>query len=388
MTGAIRLGMLYALRHRVQTLIVSLCIAATVGLPVAAQLVLGFYQRELSARAQSIPLVAGSKGSRFDLALSMLYFRVLPIKPVPMSLYDSIASDPNVLAIPVHLRFTASGYPLVAIGAEYFDRRGLVAVQGTLPMYLGDVVLGADVADQLKLGPGDSIMSDQRELYDLSVPPPLKMHVVDVLARTGTADDHAVFADIKTAWVIEGETHGHGNGKAIDKSLVLASSPETVIISPSMVTFNEVTADNIASFHTHGDPALLPITGVMIFPKDQKSHTIIQARINNEGTYQAVEPATLVNELFEIVFRIKMVFDWIIILMGSVTVLLVGLISLLAVRLRRDELITLDRIGAPRLFLSILIAMQLLISIALGTGLGLLAAATTLALLRGLIYTM
>ncbi|HED52833.1 MAG TPA: hypothetical protein ENJ00_01350 [Phycisphaerales bacterium] len=388
MTGAIRLGMLYALRHRVQTLIVSLCIAATVGLPVAAQLVLSYYQQELSARAQSIPLVAGSKGSRFDLALSMLYFRVLPIEPVPMSLFESIESDPNVLAIPVHLRFTASGFPLVAIGAEYFDHRGLVAVEGTLPMYLGDVVLGADVASRLDLGPGDSIMSDQRELYDLSVPPPLKMHIAGVLVRTGTADDQAVFTDIKTAWVLEGETHGHQSGKAIDQSLVLAETPDTVIISPSMASYNEIKPENIASFHTHGDQSNLPITGVMIFPKDQKAHTIIKARINSEGTYQAVEPSKLVGELFEIVFRIKAIFDWIIILMGSVTVLLIGLISLLAVRLRQAELVTLDRIGAPRSFLSVLISMQLLISLLLGTMLGLIAAGVTLTMLKGLMYSM
>ncbi len=388
MTGAVRLGWLYAVRHKWQTLIVSLCVAATVGLPVAAELLLRHYQRELSTRAASVPLVAGTKGSRFDLAFASLYYRVLPLEPATMALTAEIALDRAVIAVPLHARFTARGVPLVAIGADYFDIRGLRASSGTLPLMLGDAVLGASLARELELGVGDSIFSDQRDLYDLSVPPPLKMKVVGVLERTGSADDHAVFTDIATAWVLEGVTHGHAEESQVDDTLVMARTPDHVAISPSMAVYNEITPENIGSFHAHANPETLPITGVLIYPSDEKAKTLIKARINNAGRYQAIEPGELVSELFEVVFRVKAVFDWLIILMGAVTVLLVTLVSILSTRLRRGELETLERIGASGAFRATLVSMQLLISIAIGVVIGLGAAGLSLSLLRGLIYTM
>lgn len=388
MTGALRLGWLYALRHKWQTLIVSLCVAATVGLPVAAEWLLGHYERELSTRAASVPLVAGTKGSRFDLAFSSLYYRVLPIEPATMTLADEIAADPSVVAVPMHTRFTARGKPLVAIGADYFDIRGLRAAQGTLPLMLGDAVLGASVAEELGIGVGESIFSDQRDLYDLSVPPPLKMKVVGVLERTGSADDHAVFTDIATAWVLEGMTHGHVDESQVDDKLVMARTPDHVAISPSMSAYNEITDENIASFHAHADPESLPITGVLIFPEDEKAKTLVKARINNVGRYQAIEPGDLVDELFDVVFRVKVVFDWLIVLMGVVTVVLVALVSILSTRLRRAELETLERIGASGAFRATLVSMQLVISIAVGVLIGLAGAGLAFVLLRGLIYTM
>lgn len=388
MNGAFRLGWLYAIRHKWQTLIVSLCVAATVGLPVASELLLAHYERELSTRAASVPLVAGTKGSRFDLAFSSLYYRVLPIEPATMALTEEIALDADVIAVPMHARFTARSWPLVAIGADYFDIRGLGAAEGTLPLMLGDAVLGASVAEKLGIGVGGSIFSDQRDLYDLSVPPPLKMRVVGVLERTGSADDAAVFTDIATAWVLEGMTHGHVDEAQVDDAMVMARTPEHVAISPSMSSYNEITPENIASFHAHADPASLPISGVLIYPKNAKAKTLVKARINNAGRYQAIEPGELVEELFDVVFRVKVVFDWLIVLMGGVTVLLVTLVSILSTRLRQSELETLDRIGASGVFRGLLVSMQLVLSIAVGVVIGLAGAGLAFVLLSGFIYTM
>lgn len=388
MRGAVGLGLRYALRHRAQTLIVALCVAATVGLPVAAQFLLDHYQRELSTRAASVPLVAGARGSRFDLAFAALYFRVLPIEAVPMALHAEIAEDPNVTAVPLHARFTARSRPLVAIGADYYALRGLRAASGTLPLMLGDAVLGAEAARKLGLGVGDSIFSDQRDLYDLSVPPPLKMRVVGVLAETRSADDHAVFTDIATAWVLEGLTHGHASEAEVDPSLIMGETDGHVALSPSMTTYNEITEANIAGFHAHADPGSLPVTGVLIFPRDDKARTLVKARVNNAGTYQAIEPGRLVEELFDAVFRVKAVFDGLIVMMGVVTVLLVALVSILSTRLRQGELQTLERIGASGAFRGVLVAMQLVIAITLGTLAGLACAWGALMALRGLMYTM
>ncbi len=121
--GALRLGWLHALRHKWQTLIVSLCVAATVGLPVAAEWLLTHYEREFSVRARRCRWLRARKAAD-STRPSVLYYRVIPIEPATMALAHEIAEDKAVVAVPMHARFTARGYPVVAIGADYFDIRG------------------------------------------------------------------------------------------------------------------------------------------------------------------------------------------------------------------------------------------------------------------------
>ena len=118
--------------------------------------------------------------------------------------------------IPIVAASTARGRPFVGVDPEYFAFRDLVASQGRLPVRIGEVVLGQDVARELGLGPGDTLLTDQRNLYDLASSYPLRVHVVGVLRETGSADDGAVFCDVKTAWVALGIGHGHDSADRRD----------------------------------------------------------------------------------------------------------------------------------------------------------------------------
>ena len=52
-------------------------------------------------------------------------------------------------------------------------------------------------------------MSDPENVFDLAGSYPLKCRIVGVLAPTASADDSAVFVDLKTQWIMEGLGHGH-----------------------------------------------------------------------------------------------------------------------------------------------------------------------------------
>ena len=82
-----------------------------------------------SSRADSIPLVAGAKGSRFDLAFAALYFRgAAASNPVTMAPLQRDRPRPRTSQpVPVHLRFTAKNenVPIVAVGTDYFALRNL-----------------------------------------------------------------------------------------------------------------------------------------------------------------------------------------------------------------------------------------------------------------------
>lgn len=347
MSGAWLLSISWIRAHRVQSAILVVCLAVAVFLPGATSLLSARFESDLTARADATPLVAGAKGSRFDLVLGALYFRRSGIEPISMGAFDEIAGARLGVAVPVNASFTSQGLPLVATSYDYFDQRRLRPAEGSLPVRIGDGVLGSKAASRLGLTVGDSIYSDQRELYDISKPPAMKLTVVGVLAPSGTPDDSAVFTDISTAWVLEGLVHGHRDAATdIDDSLLIGRTDSHVAVSEALVETNSVTDENVSTFHTHASRDELPLTSVVVFPTDEKSATILKARINGEGRWQMVSARSVIDELLEFVFRIKALLDAIALVLGLSTALLVVLVISLSVRLRAGEIRTLHRIGA------------------------------------------
>lgn len=364
MKGPVLLALRHALHNRAQTVVLVLCFTVTIFLPLATRTLISRYSEDLTARGEHTPLVAGAKGNRFDLTLAALYFRQSDLDPISYGDFERIASYDLGVATPIHARFTARGIPIVATSPEYFEQRRLVPDRGTLPLELGDVVLGSRIASQLDLDVGDALFSDQKDVYDISKPPALKMRISGVLAPAGetpTPDDDAVFVDIGTAWILEGAAHGHDEPQQIDENLLLGKTDEHVTVGPAMIEYNEVTADNAASFHVHGDRSGLPLTATIVFPPDVKSATILRERVNQRTDAQMVVPSEVIDDLMAFVFRVKTLFDAIAIVLGACTVLLTALVVLLSLRIRAGEIETLNRIGCARYTVTKLVGLEIVL---------------------------
>ncbi len=359
MRGVPLLAIRHALAHPAQTIVLALCVALTVALPLTTRSVVARYRADLTARAAATPLVAGAKGHRFDLTLAALYFRDSTTETVPFGLVLEINDSDQAVAIPISRRFTARQSPIVGVGAEYFPFRALEPATGTLPKRLGDAVLGHTVARQLELGPGDHLFSDQLDAYDIARPPALKMRITGVLEPTGTPDDTAVFVDIKTVWILEGAAHGHNDATETTRDdLVMAANDDHKLLSPAVHQYNEVTPQNAASFHVHGDENALPLTGVILLPADQKQATLLTTRYNLRGPTQIINPTHVVDELLTFVVRIRSLVDAIAAVLALVTTALIALVLLLSVRVRRDEIETLHRIGCAKTTVLKLFALE------------------------------
>jgi len=88
-------------------------------------------------------------------------------------------------------------------------------------------------------------------LFDLAGVYPLKMHVAGILEPTHSADDLAVFVDLKTAWIIQGLVHGHADlTEVIDPTLVMDRSGGKMTATAKLAQYTEITPDNIDSFHS------------------------------------------------------------------------------------------------------------------------------------------
>jgi putative ABC transport system permease protein len=318
------------------------------------------------SRAADTPLVVGAKGSSLDLVMNTLYFGDDVPELMSMAASDRIADTDLALPIPMYVRFKARGNPIVGTTLDYFEFRGLKVVQGRQLAVLGDCVLGAKVAASLALEPGDSLVSSPESLFDLAGVYPLKMKVAGVLGKRHTSDDLAVFVDLKTAWVIQGLGHGHQDvTKLKDPTLVLKRTESNVSATAKLFHYTEITEENMASFHFHGDLSAYPISAVIAVPYDSKSGTILRGRyLSKEETQQIAKPQEVIDGLLQNIFRIKNVLDAVIGVVALATVLAVILVFALSLRLRQREIQTIFKIGCSRMTIAKLIAAEIMIIVA------------------------
>lgn len=388
MSGLFYLAWRHARAHAARTALLIACIALALWVPMTASVLAKRYNQDLRARAESTPLLIGAPGNRYDLTLAALYYRPSErIDTISYRSLDLLQAEDRAVCIPLHQRFTARGYPIVATSIEYAEFRDLRLAEGSDPLRIGACTLGASVAAELGLKTGDSLYSDPTELYDIARPPALKMRVAGVYAPTGGPDDGAVFCDVRTAWVLEGIAHGHEEADEIDEALVLSSTDDSVSISGALIEYAEVTEANEASFHYHGDTSLLPLTAVLALPTSDKNATLLKSGVNARMPLQAVSPSAVIDDLLGVVFKVKAFFDLVGIFLVLTTAALVGLVFLLSSRLRTSEMRTLDRIGAPRSAARTLIALEVLGVLVVAATLSVTATLLTLKLLPDLVAT-
>lgn len=349
MRGILLLTSRYLAANKLKTAILLVCLTATFFLPLALKFLIARFEQDLLARGNATPLVVGVRGDRFDLVLKTLYFNSDSPGEISAKEFDDLQAEGRGLAIPIHADFSARGYPIVGTSLEYFEFRGMRAVEGSMPLRLGDAVLGANVARDMQLGPGSSILTDQESLYNIASIYPLKMHITGVLGARGTPDDDAIFTDVKTSWVIAGIGHGHTDVTEPGKeSLLLDKSDDAVVVSAAVVEYNEITDANIGSFHFHADREHLPLTSVIYLPDSSKSATILKGRFNVSKTLQMLEPKIVLEELMGIVFQVKRFFDGSFLLVFATTALFLVLVVLLSLKLRERERQALFRIGCSK----------------------------------------
>ncbi len=357
--GLIFLGMRYVQRNRGKVTLLIAAFTLVWLLPLSIGLLVKRAETQLRARAVETPLLLGKTGSALELTFNGLYFTKPAIATLPYRQVEEVRESGLAEAIPLYARFSAAGYRIVGTSLEYFDFRGLEYAEGRPLLRLGECVIGATVAKREGLEEGDSLISSPETLFDLAGVYPLKMKVVGILAPSSTPDDNTVFVDPKTTWIIEGLGHGHveASQSSADQQ-IKTDHTEAVKLNASVVQYNEVTPENAASFHFHGEIGDNPFTSIIVIPNDAKSQAIIKGRYATSEALQLISPEEEMDELFATVFGVQQLVLWLLGVVGAATLLIGGLVFLLSYRLRREEFGHLRRIGADMATLRALIAFE------------------------------
>jgi putative ABC transport system permease protein len=353
----------YLQHNWIKTVVLIASITLILFLPAGLQTVVNQGSEMLTSRAAATPLLIGSKGSAIDLALSALYFRSANIEAIGHGEVSTVNQSELAMAIPLHVRYQASGFPIIGTTLDYFHFRDMSLADGRLFAVIGECMLGANVAEKLGINTGGHLTSTPAGAFDVAGTYPLKMSVVGVLAPSGTPDDDAVFVDLKTTWIIAGLAHGHDDvTKPEAASAVYKREENNIVANASLLSYTEITPENIDSFHFHGDPDEFPVDAIIVVPDDRKSGILLRGRYETEqNTVQILVPLEVIDELLETVFSVR---DWIIlgsIGVGIATVATIVLVFTLSIRLRKREIETIRKIGGPRRRLTAILGTEILL---------------------------
>ncbi len=378
MKDALYLAWRYLAFNRVKTTILVAAITLILFLPAGLRVLVEQSSRQLTARAAATPLVLGAKGSPTELVLNTLYFSSDVPARTTQGEADRVAGTGLAAAIPMYVRFQVRDVPIVGTSLDYFSFRGLRIAEGRQMVVLGDAVLGARAAERLGAGPGDHVISSPESVFDIAGVYPLRMPVVGVLAFSDGPDDDAVFVDVKTAWVIEGLGHGHQDLSRPEAAAgVLRREGNVVVGNASVVQYNEITPDNIDSFHFHGDLSAFPLTAVLAAPPDPRASALLQGRYQESATVQLVRPLEVMDELLATVFTVEKFVIAGALTVGLATLATAILVFLLSLRLRGRERETLFKIGGSRGVVGTMMASEIVGVLAIGALLALALTALT-----------
>ena len=365
------------LRHHVRTAAVLVAaITLILYLPAALQIIVSNAEQHFRSRAESTPLLVGPRGSPLELVLASVYFDRPHESILRLQQRDRVESQELGQVIPLHTRHRARGCTVVGTTTRYFSHRGLRTIRGEWWSIPGQCVIGAAVASRLDVDVGDKIPVSSGAAFTLGSPP-LRLAVAGVLAATESPDDEVIFVNLDTTWIIDGLGHGHTRGAQ-------HGSPEASL-------YTDITQENVGSFHFHGNRAEFPITALIVLPSDDRARTLLLGQyLSQDETAQIVQPPQVIDALLDRIFMIRSYMIAVIAVVSLATLLTIGLVLALSVRLRRDEIVTVTKIGCSRFAITSMLGSQLAIllaaSITLAAALALVTDAFGSELVRYLIF--
>lgn len=367
MKQSLYLAYRYLAFHRFQTLLLVISIGLIIFLPIGLERLITDSEKQMMSRAETFPLIVGAKGSSTDLVINAIYFQQQEIEQLTMETGKLLDQTQLGYSIPLLTIFKARNYPIVGTTLDYFSFRDLEITVGRNLQFVGECVIGSSVSEQLNLNPGDSLISSPENYFDMAGVYPLKMKIVGVLGVSGSADDRAVFIDLKTNWIIMGLGHGHQDVIELnDPTLIMQRDSGITRTTAKLFIYNEIDGENVDSFHFHGDIDYYPVSAFIFVPDNDKSSTILRGRFEaDELLDQVVVPTKVVEHLLQSIFRIKHIFNTVFILVGLATSLILILIITLSLRLRKDEIHTMFTMGSSRYKTFEILGLELLILIIL-----------------------
>lgn len=202
----------------------ALAIVALIAMAVAIGVAIGAQERALrkssTVAAADFDLLIGAPGSQTQLLMSTIYLQLEAIPLMDGAVLKALAQDERVAGFaPIAFGDVSRGYPIIGTTSAFAGRWGRIAPsEGRLFAAEGEAVVGADVRYKLddRIAPSHAPAVQGRKAGEEDEDEAKHRHaghdytVVGRLPPLGSPWDRAILVPVESVW----EVHGLGNGHA------------------------------------------------------------------------------------------------------------------------------------------------------------------------------
>ena len=237
------------------------------------------FEQILYRNIEGVDMVLGAKGSPLQLILSAIFQIDAPTGNIPINEANKLAKNPLVKnAIPLAYGDSYQGFRIVGTEKKYLELYSAKLLEGVLFQQPFEIVVGATVAQQLKLSLGSTFYSQHGfdsagEEHDNQT-----FKVVGILKPNGTVIDKLLLTPLSSVWeahthVEDMEEHDHENSephhhhltenhemeeeREITAMLIKFRSPMGLIQIPRFVNENTSMQSAIPTYEIHRLLALM-----------------------------------------------------------------------------------------------------------------------------------
>ena len=204
-------------------------------------------EENLYKNAEGIDVVVGAKGSPIQLILSGMYHMDAPTGNISLDQAVELMQSRFVrTAYPLSLGDNWQGYRIVGTNYAYLELFGAEVAEGHLWDHEFEVVVGANVAEQLGIAIGDRVVSAHGLSEGGMAHPDHKMIVSGILNPSGSVLDQLVLTSVETMWGI----HSYGPTPAVNGWNAVTAKPEEK--AEHATEIDHAHSEDSESGHSHG----------------------------------------------------------------------------------------------------------------------------------------
>ena len=301
-----------------------------------------------------IDLVIGAKGSPLQLILSSLYHLDAPTGNMPISESKAFLNPKHPIfkkVVPLSLGDSHRGYRIIGTNASFVDLYEAKLSEGKLFEKTMEVVVGATVAENLKIKTGNQFQSSHGLIEDENlVHEDAKPFIVSgILGKTGSVIDQLIVTKTQSVWAVH-EDHDHEG--------------ETEEEHAAHLDHDHDHAEEEKPLAAYEDQS---ITSLLIQFKGRNIQALNMARNINENTnFQAATPAIEINRLYTLLGVGEEALKALAMLIIFVSGLSIFISLFSSLRERKYELAVMRTLGARPGFLFQLIVFEGMVIAVLG----------------------
>jgi len=185
-------------------------LAASVTIITLLILLQNQFDKKFNSTIDGIDMVLGAQGSPLQVILSSVYHIDAPTGNINYDEAKKWMNNPFVAqAIPLSFGDNYLGYKILGTTPDYITKYNGVLTQGTLFTEQLQVVVGANIAQNMQLKLGDTFVgshgsSEHGDLHDNH-----PYTIVGILEKNGSVLDNLILSNIETIWEVHDHEHVH-----------------------------------------------------------------------------------------------------------------------------------------------------------------------------------